>query len=602
MGKGYVAKQFSDIPLPNFCRIMLKSSPLINTVLIILILALPILNFFTYSQLVIKSIIFSLAGTSLIFTTKTLIKNNSQTKNLIYAGSTVLILVLLCNFKNSTTSISFSVHFGLIAICLLFINKITELSNSFISIGMFFIVTIETLLLLISSLSASVSFYPNNSILSILLSCQFAFLAPKIIAFIQSRIRNKTNRISSLIGICFLCYLILFITSGRAGLLSFSITILFLNIEYFKKSIPLIKVMLISIALILLGLLFIVKLESSNGRILIYKVVVSSIKPIQLLTGIGYGQFKAQYNHYQSEYFSNHPINHSEALLADNTYYAFNDPFQLILEIGITGLAIFLIFIKTLSKKFMSDLRNGLLENSILSGAYLCIFSFLTSSLFSYPFQVLSILPLFLLSLAIVFGSIRHETKMLNDIRSPIIHRVKFLLYSGISIFLLFLGYKFLNTHYKIKEAENLAKAGFKRKSVAIFSDLSNDIIVDRNIYYPFAMELAKLNKTDTAIIVLKKSIKFIYNDHSALLLANLYYDKGLLNLADSFYKESVFINPKSFRNRFALFTFYVDTKQNDKSLYWGKSIIELKPKVASETVTNIKNQTANILQKIQNK
>lgn len=563
-------------------------------------LGVPIFQFFIISRLFTLSIFFLYAGTAFIISIKTLSIKKFQSKNTIYIGSALLMIALICNYKNTTTPLCFLIHLTLLAIWISFINKRTNFSNSLILKGTFSIIAIEVFLLIISFSNTSLSFYPNNSILSILLACQFAFIAPKIIAFIQNHVGKKTNRQLLLVSIVFLCFLVLFISSGRAGLTSFSFTIFILNINYFRRSILAKKIITITIALIFLGSLFFVKLNSTNGRILIYKVVLTSIKPIQLFTGIGYGQFKAQYNHYQSNYFSKHSINKSEALLADNTYYAFNDPFQLILELGIIGLAILLIFIKTLSKQFMSDLRNGLRENSTLFGAYLCVFSFLTSSLFSYPFQVLSILPLFLLSLAIIFGKIRHEAKMVKDNKKPNVQRVKFLLYSGLSLFLLFLGYKFLATHYKIKEAENLAKAGFKKKSVTMYFDISNDMVVDGNIYYPFAMELAKLNKTDTAIIVLEKSIKYIYNDHSALLLANLYYDKGLLNLADSFYKESVFINPKSFRNRFALFTFYVDTKQNDKSLFWGKSIIELEPKVPSKTVTSIKNQTANILQKIQ--
>gem|GEM_PF-527846 len=573
----------------------------INTGCGMILLALPIFQFFNIPLLLSQSIFFSSAGTSLILASKKLSKKNFPTKDVLYAVSAILIIALLCNYKNTTPAISFSIHFALISICIFFINTITKLSNSLILKGTFFFVSIEIFLLMISFSNNSVSFYPNNSILSILLSCQFALVAPKTILFIQNRISKKTNRLLLLISLVFLCYLILYITYGRAGFISFSLTLFILNIVSFRK-IPLPKrILIISIALILLGSLFLIKLNSSKGRILIYKVVLTSIKPIQLFTGIGYGQFKAQYNHYQSDYFSRHPINNSEALLADNTYYAFNDPFQLILELGIIGLAILVIFSKAVSKKFTSDLRNGLLEKPILFGAYLCIFSFLTSSLFSYPFQVLSILPLFLLSLAIVFDTIRHDPKMINNNKKPNVKLFNVLLYSGCSLFLLFLGYKSLHLHYKIKEAENLAKAGFKTKSVAMYSDISNDKIVDGNIYYPFAIELAKLNKTDTAIVVLQKSIKYIYNDNSALLLANLYYDKGLLYLADSFYKESVFINPKSFRNRFALFTFYVDTKQKDKILYWGKSIIELEPKVPSKAVTNIKNQTANILQKIQN-
>lgn len=572
----------------------------LNWVVGVLLIALPLLSFFISSRIFLQAILLGFTAVTSLF----LVFKKRCTCRMPFLYNILYLLIIVATagllITNSIQNVSF--HLALIPIFSFYFVKVANSPKAsiFIFNGLLITVFSEIILLLLSFFNAAISFYPNDSILSILLSCQFAFLAPKIIVLIQSRIGNITSRIGLLIGIGFLSYLILFLTSGRAGLLSFSITIFFLNLKYFRKSIHSIKVVLISVLVIFSGLLLFVKLESSNGRILIYKVVVSSIKPIQLLTGIGYGQFKAQYNHYQSAYFSKHQINNSEALLADNTYYAFNDPFQLILELGIIGLAVLLIFIVTLLKKIKSDLRNGLLENSTLYGAYLCIFSFLISSLFSYPLQVINILPLFLLSLAIVFGSNRHESESVSETIKPNMLRIKFLLYSVFSFYLLFLGYKLLNTYYKIKEAENLAKVGFKRKSVAIYTDLSNDMIVDENIYYPFALELSKLNKTDSAIIILEKSIKYIYNDHSALLLANLYYDKGQLQLADSLYKEAVFINPKSFRNRFALFTYYADTRQRDKSLYWGKSIIELKPKVPSETVTNIKKQTSNILQKLQ--
>lgn len=582
------------MPLSFFNSMNRNSSKIIG----VLSLTLPIIQFFCTSQLFIGAILILLSFLSLFYTS--FYSNKVQQKNQIILLPLILILLIIAwIFINPISAHDFSIYLAWSALFIFFITTINYDSNSLISIGVFLIVILEIILLLISFFNKTISFFPNNSILSILLSSQFAFIAPKMLSYIKNRVRKKTNRQLLLFSIVSLSYLFLFISSGRAGLISFSLTIFILNINYFKRSILSKKIIIISITLILLGSLFFVKLNSSNGRILIYKIVLTSINPIQFFTGMGFGQFKVQYNHYQSDYFSKHPINNSEALLADNTYFAFNDPLQLILELGIIGLAILVIFIKTLRKKFISDLRNGLLVNSTLFGAYLCVFSFLSSSLFSYPFQVPNILPLFLLSLAIVFGSIRQEAKMTNDVKTPNVLRIKFLLYAGFSVFLLFLGYKFLNIHYKIKEAENFAKAGFKKKSIALYSNLSNDMIVDGNIYYPFAMELAKLNKTDSAIIVLKKSIRYIYNDHSALLLAKLYYEKGLLNLAERFYKETVFINPKSFRNRFALFTFYVETKQKDKSIYWGKSILELKPKVPSESVANIKNRTVDILQKI---
>ncbi|HET9057326.1 MAG TPA: O-antigen ligase family protein [Chitinophagaceae bacterium] len=574
-----------------------KSSIIIG----VLGLALPIIHFFCQSQLFVRSLLFLLSSLSFfLLTTSGCLNNTNQKSRIILLPIILISLIITGIFINTLSAYRLLNHLALFVLFAFFITTINNFSNSFITKCIFFIVILEIALLLTSFFNTSVVFYPNNSILSILLSSQFAFLAPQAKSFIQSRIVKKTNRLFLLFSVVIFCYSVLYFTHGRTGIVSFSLTLFLLNINLFRKVSLWKKVVTISAIFILLGVLFFMKLNSSNGRLLIYKIVLTSIKPVQFFTGIGYGQFKAQYNHYQSNYFSNHPINTGEAFLADNTYYAFNDPLQLILELGIIGLTILVIFAYVIRKKFISDLQNERLKNSFLFGAYLCIFSFLSSSLFSYPFQVLIILSFFLFSLAIVFGSTEKKNKLVNSIGKFDKHTLRLILLLSISALLLFFSYRSLKAHYKIKEAENLAKAGFKRKSVVMFANLSNDRFIDKNIYYPFAMELSKLNETDSAISVLKKSIKYIYNDHSALLLANLYYDKGLLSLAEHFYKESVYINPKSFRNRFALFTFYIDTKQNDKSLYWGKSIIELKPKIPSEAVMNIKIQTANTLQKIQ--
>lgn len=80
--------------------------------------------------------------------------------------------------------------------------------------------------------------------------------------------------------------------------------------------------------------------------------------------------------------------------------------------------------------------------------------------------------------------------------------------------------------------------------------------------------------------------------------MANLYYEKGLQNLADSFYRQAVFINPKSFRNRFDLFHFYVETNNKAKAIHWGNSILNMPAKVPSRTEM-IKKQTSVILRKI---
>lgn len=175
------------------------------------------------------------------------------------------------------------------------------------------------------------------------------------------------------------------------------------------------------------------------------------------------------------------------------------------------------------------------------------------------------------------------------------------LIYPVIAAGFVFIVLKITDAYQLSSEADQLSKAGFKKKSVSVYSRLSKNLIIDPNTYYQFAIALANLKKTDSAIILLDKSMQYLYNDQSATLMANLYYEKGLQNLADSFYRQAVFINPKSFRNRFDLFQFYVEMNKKSEAIYWGNSILNMPIKIASRTVVQIKKETYNLLNQINN-
>ena len=99
-------------------------------------------------------------------------------------------------------------------------------------------------------------------------------------------------------------------------------------------------ILLCSITVLILSFGF--KTGSTQGRILVYKITL----PIYLehwKKGIGYGNFKSTYPLYQAKYFENNHDNISEIMLADNTYYAFNDYWQFLIEGGIKSIIVLLI-------------------------------------------------------------------------------------------------------------------------------------------------------------------------------------------------------------------------------------------------------------------
>lgn len=266
-----------------------------------------------------------------------------------------------------------------------------------------YIIIFELILFFVSFYFTSLSFFPNNSLFGILIASQFAFVAPFINSLIENHKTADLNKtILKLVTIAF-CAFVLIATAGRAGLAGFAIALLIMNLKRFWKLPRLKKIIIIISSILFLCLLLFAKPDSSKGRLLIYKVVLNEMPASQMISGIGFGEFKNQYNHFQSVYFSNHSIDSSEALLADNTYFAFNDPFQLIIELGIFGFIIFFIFFIFLLKRFISDFKIDFFGNDYLKGAYMTVFCFLIGSLFSYPFHILSFLPLFILSIVIIF-------------------------------------------------------------------------------------------------------------------------------------------------------------------------------------------------------
>jgi len=83
------------------------------------------------------------------------------------------------------------------------------------------------------------------------------------------------------------------------------------------------------------------KKGSSDGRLFIWKVTSEMIQE-NAVVGVGYDRFKAHYMNFQADYFNRNGET-EEALVADNSLYAFNEILQLFAENGFVGFLLFLI-------------------------------------------------------------------------------------------------------------------------------------------------------------------------------------------------------------------------------------------------------------------
>lgn len=120
------------------------------------------------------------------------------------------------------------------------------------------------------------------------------------------------------------------------------VAIMALSLFHFlpKRRKAILRVAVVSL-LILLPSLYILKKDSADGRLLIWRCGVDMVldKP---LFGHGTEAFRAHYMDYQADFFKQHPNSHF-AVLADNVQQPFNEYLGLAIHHGLAGL--FLLFV-----------------------------------------------------------------------------------------------------------------------------------------------------------------------------------------------------------------------------------------------------------------
>jgi O-antigen polymerase len=430
---------------------------------------------------------------------------------------------------------------------------------------------------------------PNKSVLGILIASQLAFAIPLIIL----QYNNKRNKfLFFLFAICFcFAFVLLVYFNGRASWVAFLVSIIYIanskNVisNKFKKSFYV-------LTLILIISLFFYKTDSSKGRLLICKISTKIFTDNPLL-GVGFGNFKASYNNYQADYFVNHGIETKEALLADNTYFAFNDYYQFLIENGIVGFTILVIIAFLFYKKIWKAKINET-QMPLATAAKASIICISVAALFSYPLQILPITFQFVFCISVlIFLAIDNSSTITKN-------RKIFNKLNAAFLILLFITYAAFQINYKNKSAEalELSRAGYKLKAVKAYKELNGSYFNDGNDVFLYARELYNVGQVTRAKEVLniaKTKISFneVYKFSAALEMELKNYKNAEADL-----KKVVFMIPNRMQPRYNLMEFYLTQKDTANATYWANSIKNMPVKVPSETTRSIQQKVKLFLTK----
>ncbi|WP_443940016.1 O-antigen ligase family protein [Pedobacter sp. MW01-1-1] len=352
------------------------------------------------------------------------------------------------------------------------------------------------------------------------------------------------------------------------------------KINEFSKT----KIYLIAGVFFLFSILlaFFHKADSTYGRVLIYKVSGRMFCDSGFL-GVGFGNFKALYTPYQAQYFkTTSSLFNRETNLADNTYYLFNDYLQVILELGIFGWLINILFWITVVraiKYFFAHQINVVEELSLV-----ILLPIIIGALFNHFFERIWVQCLFLLVFPQII-QLRFKKNILP----------KYTLFTSYLCFFVLFGIlhcekiRFYSSNRKLKEAKLLASCGYSIESLKLLNTVQEDfkqVAVYNRIYGKLLYQTAHYKE---ALPYLLSTNKELPSSDLSTLIGCCYRYLNKYNEALLYFKEAISMTPNRFIPRNELLSTYINLKEFELAKAVALEIARLPIKVPSQQIFDIK-------------
>jgi hypothetical protein len=325
------------------------------------------------------------------------------------------------------------------------------------------------------------------------------------------------------------------------------------------------------------------KTDSSLGRLLVYNITCNIWKD-HWLNGLGIGKFRACYLYYQAAYFKAGNFTQKELLLADNTQFAFNDYWQLILETGLKGIAFILSGFSMLFYLIVKSLKNDHLRSFLLLFAIVHIIVISVAALYMHVFEHF-IIQCGYIACIFVIASFAYPGV------------VKQLAGSGVVCLMMtsYLNWALYLTNYsnyqKLADAQILYRAGYIEQSLCAYRQLFHSLKDDSLYLWQYAAVLTSNDCALEADEVLRLNLDKLCDNRHYSLLAELYYKRGRMKEAEQAYLLSIYMVPNRFQTRYDLFMFYCLTQQKAKAIATGRAIMALPVKIPSGQVSRIQHE-----------
>ena len=350
-------------------------------------------------------------------------------------------------------------------------------------------------------------------------------------------IKNQIEKKAIWISI-FIVIITVFLSESRSGILSLVIMCLIIYHKHFHLKIR--RLYIIIGSLFFIVFLYFLKKDSADGRLLIWECSWEMFKEAPFL-GHGLNSFRANYMKYQAEYFKQ-STEGTYTMLADNVLHPFNEYWHILLNWGLIGLIILIVFATFLMHIYISNPDNNK-EIAILSLIGIGVFS-LFSYPFTYPFTWLILcfdLYILLKGLFNLSQRLRYYLYILAIVGGTIG------CYKTIQY--IHAEYCWKNITYKTS-----------KDSLLCYNDLYKTL--DKNPYflYNYATFLFRIRDYERSLEIASECQKYWADYELELLLGNILQLQGNFHAAENHFQEASFMCPSRFIPLYYLMELYKKT------------------------------------------
>ena len=354
---------------------------------------------------------------------------------------------------------------------------------------------------------------------------------------------------------------------------------------------------LISIAGSLAGI-YLLKKDSANGRLLLWKVTGQAIKE-QPWTGTGTGGFPAAYTEAQAEYFTSGKASETEMMVAGCPEYGFNEFLQIGLEQGLVGL---MVFVLLLSYSLFRGMKNR------QAGAAGGILALMVFSLASYPLQ----LPEFWVVLVVLMGVANSNTPVDADISvdadtppTPSREGRKILSVAIIGILVICCGWIFWQQkgYYEGYKKWNTLKMLYNSKAYEAAGEGYEKLMPlmghKPELLFEAAQCLSKSERFKEANRLLERAMKLSGDPMIHYMAAKNEQSMGNYQKAENLLLHAIDMLPERIYPYYLLTKLYSEPGffQKDKFLKAANAVLEKEPKVKSTAIREMREEVKILIQ-----